>query len=226
MPFYRTYGVQSLCPLTAMSWGYKASLVTPAQPTPSHTISFYSSASFPTAKKRENRETDLKESKKRGSFLAYRGMSLFPFDSMAELGWPVSEITAKPLQNLVSQGYLLAVELANCHVPTDPASPALVVGYVAVCSSFYHRGFGVPSHQFLCLLLLFYGLELHHLTPLGILHITTFITLCEAYMGIEPHFNLWNYFCIRFWLDSGTETVVWGYVDVYIRTGGEVDPYF
>jgi hypothetical protein len=21
-----------------------------------------------------------------------------------------------------------------------------------------------------------------------------FMTLCEAYMGIEPHFNLWNYF--------------------------------
>jgi hypothetical protein len=20
------------------------------------------------------------------------------------------------------------------------------------------------------------------------------MTLCEAYMGIEPHFNLWNYF--------------------------------
>jgi hypothetical protein len=21
-----------------------------------------------------------------------------------------------------------------------------------------------------------------------------FVTLCEAYMEIEPHFNLWNYF--------------------------------
>jgi hypothetical protein len=21
-----------------------------------------------------------------------------------------------------------------------------------------------------------------------------FVTLCEAYMGIEPHFDLWNYF--------------------------------
>jgi hypothetical protein len=21
-----------------------------------------------------------------------------------------------------------------------------------------------------------------------------FMTLCEAYMGIEPHFDLWNYF--------------------------------
>jgi hypothetical protein len=21
-----------------------------------------------------------------------------------------------------------------------------------------------------------------------------FVILCEAYMGIEPHFNIWNYF--------------------------------
>jgi hypothetical protein len=52
----------------------------------------------------------------------------------------------------------------------------------------------VPSHRFFCSLLQFYGLELHHLTPLGILHIAAFVTLCEAYMGIEPHFDLWNYF--------------------------------
>jgi hypothetical protein len=32
------------------------------------------------------------------------------------------------------------------------------------------------------------------LTPLGILHIAAFVTLCEAYMGIELHFNMWNYF--------------------------------
>jgi hypothetical protein len=28
----------------------------------------------------------------------------------------------------------------------------------------------VPSHRFFCLLLQFYGLELHHLTPSGIVH--------------------------------------------------------
>jgi hypothetical protein len=52
----------------------------------------------------------------------------------------------------------------------------------------------VPLHQFLHLLLQFYGLELHHLTPLGILDIMVFVTLCEAYMGIEPYYNLWDYF--------------------------------
>jgi hypothetical protein len=52
----------------------------------------------------------------------------------------------------------------------------------------------VPSYQFLHSLLQYYGLELHHLTYSGILHIAAFVTLCEAYMGIDPHFYLWNQF--------------------------------
>jgi hypothetical protein len=59
-----------------------------------------------------------------------------------------------------------------------------------VCTAFYEWGFGVPSHQFLHLLLQFYDIELNHLTPSGILHMAAFVALCEAYMGIEPHFNL------------------------------------
>jgi hypothetical protein len=59
------------------------------------------------------------------------------FCSMAYSGWPASEIMQEHLQNLVSQGYLIAVELATCCVPTDPVSPSPVGGYVAVCSAFY-----------------------------------------------------------------------------------------
>jgi hypothetical protein len=66
------------------------------------------------------------------------------------------------------------------------------------CVMFYERRFGVPSHWFLRSLLQFYGLELHHLTPSGILHMAAFVTLCEIYMEIEPHFDMWNYFfCAR-----------------------------
>jgi hypothetical protein len=85
------------------------------------------------------------------------------------------------------------------------------------CSTFYERGFGMCSHRFLRLLLQFYGLELHHLTPSGVMHIAAFVTLCEAYIEIKPHFNLWNYF-FHIWLraDSGAEAAVWGYVDFFV----------
>jgi hypothetical protein len=39
-----------------------------------------------------------------------------------------------------------------------------------------------------------YNLELQHLNPNRIQHITIFITLCEGYLGIEPHFEMWRYF--------------------------------
>jgi hypothetical protein len=96
---------------------------------------------------------------------------------MAESGWPASEVTQEHLQNLVSLGYMIATELATYHVLEDPASPAPVGGYVVSYTVFYERGFGVPSHRFLSLQLQFYGLELHHLTPSGILHIVAFMTL-------------------------------------------------
>jgi hypothetical protein len=133
-------------------WGNKAGVVTPIQPTSSHTISHRSSASFPTAeKKEENKEIDLKENKR--GLLSLQGASLFPFFSMAESGWPASEITQEHLQNLVRQGYMTTTELATCRVPTDPTSPVPVGGYIIVCSMLYEQGFGTPSHRFLCLLL-------------------------------------------------------------------------
>jgi hypothetical protein len=61
----------------------------------------------------------------------------------------MSEVTQEHLQNLVSQGYMTAAELATCRVSKDPTSPALAGGYVVACTTFYGRGFNVPSHQFL-----------------------------------------------------------------------------
>jgi hypothetical protein len=92
-------------------------------------------------------------------------------------------------------------------------------GYIVVYVAFYERAFTMPSHRFLRSLLHFYGLELPLLTPSGILHMAAFITLCEAYMGMEPHFNLWNYF-FHAWLGqgSGTEAVVLGHVDIFVRS--------
>jgi hypothetical protein len=41
-------------------------------------------------------------------------------------------------------------------------------------------------------------MQLHKLTPNSLLHIACFITLCEAFLGIDPHWVLWKYlFCLR-----------------------------
>jgi hypothetical protein len=54
-----------------------------------------------------------------------------------------------------------------------------------------------------------------------------FVTLCEAYMGIEPHFDLWNYFpCARLQQDLDVEMAALGRVDILVRSESRVDPYF
>jgi hypothetical protein len=102
---------------------------------------------------------------------------------MVEQIWTPSKVTQEHLQNLMSQGFMMAAELVTYRVPEDPVSPTLEERYVVSFMAFYKRGFDVPSHQFLHSLLEHYRLELHNLTPSGILHIVVFVTMCEAYMG-------------------------------------------
>jgi hypothetical protein len=47
--------------------------------------------------------------------------------------------------------------LATCLVPAGLESLAPEEGFVVVCAAFYERGFGLPSHRFLCSLLQSYG---------------------------------------------------------------------
>jgi hypothetical protein len=59
--------------------------------------------------------------------------------------------------------------------------------------AFLLRGLSLAAHEFLRGLLSVYGVQLHQLTPNSILHIACFITFCESFLGIEPHFLLWKF---------------------------------
>jgi hypothetical protein len=64
--------------------------------------------------------------------------------------------------------------------------------------AFLLHSLSLPAHEFLRGLLFVYGVQLHQLTPNSLLHITCFITLCEAFLGIDPHWVLWKFlFCLR-----------------------------
>ena len=77
----------------------------------------------------------------------------------------------------------------------------------------------VSPHPFFRGLLHHYQIELQHLNPNGIQHITTFIAMCEGYLGIEPHFELWRYlFSISLIKERGQETSVpMGCAGIHLR---------
>jgi hypothetical protein len=64
-------------------------------------------------------------------------------------------------------------------------------GYVVSFIAFHERGLGVPPSRFMRALLHYYKVELHHLAPNSALQAAIFATVCEGYLGMEPHWNLW-----------------------------------
>ena len=52
-------------------------------------------------------------------------------------------------------------------------------------------GLGFPLHPFIRGLMFYYGLYFHDLAPNFILNISAFIVVCEAFLRIRPHFDLW-----------------------------------
>ena len=59
---------------------------------------------------------------------------------------------------------------------------------------FHERGLGYPAHWFLRGLLNEWGLELQHLNLMGVLHIAGFVTIYEAFLGMEPRVDLFRLF--------------------------------
>ena len=63
-----------------------------------------------------------------------------------------------------------------------------------VFRDFVERGLALPVSEFFYALLQFWGIQLHHLTPQSILHLSIFTHFCEAFLGILPHFHLFQHF--------------------------------
>jgi len=106
--------------------------------------------------------------------------------------------SVRSLNDLVGMGLLHSQELGGWRAPEGESYPDPRAGEIVVFEDFFQEGFGVPVHPFLQGLLLYYEIGICNLHPNSILLISTFIHLCEAYVGIEPHFDLFQYiFCLR-----------------------------
>jgi hypothetical protein len=119
--------------------------------------------------------------------------SIDPNSQLSFVGNHMSVILEFDLLRLVDVGVLPSKELCSwriCHgvtVPMEDTHESVV--YVP----FLIRGLALPVSPFFRGLLDFYNLNLTHLIPNSILQVSIFIYLCEAYLGILPHFGLWKY---------------------------------
>jgi hypothetical protein len=112
--------------------------------------------------------------------------------------WWKSKSTESTINDLIGLGVLHNQELARWRPASSDSYPNPQLGEIVVFEDFFKRGFGVPVHPFLQGLCLYYKIGICNLHPNSILLVLVFIHLCEAYGGIQPHFDLFRYlFCLR-----------------------------
>jgi hypothetical protein len=109
--------------------------------------------------------------------------------------WVHSSVTEWKLEDLVRDGLLrprASQSQPEWRVPpSSHREPAPPEGYVVSFIAFHERGLGMPPSRFMRALLHYYKVELHHLAPNSVSQAAIFATVCEGYLGMEPHWNLW-----------------------------------
>jgi hypothetical protein len=112
-------------------------------------------------------------------------------DAPAVVNWVQTKFLEKELQSAEKIGILKddPVEVLITGPEIIPRPPT---GFRVLFLAFLLCGFSFPPHPFPRGLLFTYGIQLHDLNPNTVLHIACFITLCECFLGIEPHWALWR----------------------------------
>jgi hypothetical protein len=123
--------------------------------------------------------------------VAHREKMVKKWGDKTTLKLVTSSFEESDLKKAKKEGFLL--EAALIIFPSDERVPTPPKGYRVMFLDFLLRGLSLPAHEFLRGLLFVYGVQLHQLTPNSILHIACFITLCESFLGIDPHWVLWKF---------------------------------
>jgi hypothetical protein len=119
-----------------------------------------------------------------------------PIDFNSQLpfaGNHMSIVSESNLFHLVFVGVLSPKELCFWRICRGVTVPTEDTHESVVYIPFLIRGLALPISPFFRGLLDFYNLNLTHMNPNSILQISVFVHLCEAYLGILPHFGLWKY---------------------------------
>jgi hypothetical protein len=110
--------------------------------------------------------------------------------------WPFSTVTVEDLQALVTEGLLHPLSgepQPEWMAPGSEADLTPSPGYVVSFTPFHERGFGMPTSRFMRALPHYYGVELHNFNPNSIMQAAIFVTVCEGFLGIDPHWDLWTH---------------------------------
>jgi len=118
-----------------------------------------------------------------------------PVRLVAADDWRPSSMTERRLLELEREGLLRRrTSLSSPEWIAPPAGhrePQPLEGYVVSFAKFHRHGLGAPPSRFMRALCLQYGVELQHFSPNAITVAAVFAAVCEGYLGLMPHWELW-----------------------------------
>ena len=107
-----------------------------------------------------------------------------------QVRWTPSSVTEEDVLKLREAKFLTG-EISHRLPAQGQVIPSPQPGESVVFMSHFLQGLGFPMDPFVRGLLFYYRLEFHDLAPESILHISSFIVVCEAFLRVTPHFGLW-----------------------------------
>jgi len=118
-----------------------------------------------------------------------------PVRLVAADNWRPSSMTERRLLELEREGLLRhRTSLSSPEwiaPPADHREPQPPMGYMVSFTKFHRHGLGAPPSHFMRALCFHYGVELQHFSLNAITVAAVFAVVCEGYLGMMPHWELW-----------------------------------
>jgi hypothetical protein len=109
--------------------------------------------------------------------------------------WKKSKAKTDDLLALLNSGFLREKEVSMWRAAAgDPYPMEKNPDEISMFARFVERGLALPASDFFKGLLDYYGIEYLNLNPNGIFHVSVFVHFCEAFLGIKPHWVLFQKF--------------------------------
>jgi hypothetical protein len=109
--------------------------------------------------------------------------------------WKKAKLRTEDLLALVNSGFLWEKEMNLWHATTgDPYPMEKNPDEIPMFARFVEHGLALPASDFFKGMLRYYGIEYLNLNPNGIFHVFVFVHFCEAFVGINPHWILFQKF--------------------------------
>jgi hypothetical protein len=109
--------------------------------------------------------------------------------------WKKSKAKTEDLLPLLNSGFLREKEVDLWRAAAGDSYPMEKnPDEIPMFTRFAERGLSLPASDFFKGLLGYYGIEYLNLNPNGIFHTAVFVHLCEAFLGINPHWTLFRKF--------------------------------